>query len=47
MVSSLLIGLFLIILVAIFSDEMTGKQHVFDLGLRFLRFAALPPVFPI
>ena len=46
-VSLFFLGLFCVGLVAVFGDQVNEKQYLFDLGLRLIRFAALPAVFPI
>jgi len=41
------LGIFIMLVIALWGDSIPKKQYLFDLGLRCLRFTALPAVFPM
>ena len=46
-VSGVLVGIAIMLIVSLWGDSIPSKRHLFDLGIRCLRFSALPVVFPV
>jgi hypothetical protein len=46
-VSGVLVGIAVMWIVSVFGDCIPSKKYLFDLGIRCLRFSALPAVFPM
>jgi len=44
--AGIFVGIFIMLAVSLYGDQIPNKKYLFDIGIRCMRIAAVPNVFP-